>query len=419
MLSWPDILADLKQNWFVYVSMPFIAAIIGFVTKIVAIQMMFRPIEFVGLGVTVAGRKILGWQGIIPRRASTMARIACQTITTRLVSAQDIFGRLDPDRVAREIERPLIDAVDDITRQVATRYSPGLWEAAPEGVRRAIITRVQEEAPNIVRQIMIDIQADIESVFDLEHMVVTSLERDKLLLNRIFQEAGSKEFLFIRNSGLGFGFAIGLVQAVAWALTRNAWIMPMFGLFTGWFTDWLALKMVFRPLKPTKYLFGLFEWQGMFIRRRKEVAAAYGALIASEIVTPRAIIDAALRGPLSDRLFVMVHRHVQRVIDEQAGVIKPIVVLAVGSANYVEMKRTVAEHIMARLPETMQHMERYAENAMDLKNTLVTRMQDLNEEEFEGLLHPVFEQDEWLLIAVGAVLGFLVGELQVLVMLHH
>jgi uncharacterized membrane protein YheB (UPF0754 family) len=91
----------------------------------------------------------------------------------------------------------------------------------------------------------------------------------------------------------------------------------------------------------------------------------------------------------------------------------------VGSANYVEMKRTVAEHIMARLPETMQHMERYAENAMDLKNTLVTRMQDLNEEEFEGLLHPVFEQDEWLLIAVGAVLGFLVGELQVLVMLHH
>jgi uncharacterized membrane protein YheB (UPF0754 family) len=54
---------------------------------------------------------------------------------------------------------------------------------------------------------------------------------------------------------------------------------------------------------------------------------------------------------------------------------------------------------------------------MDLKRTLVTKMQELNEEEFENLLRPAFQQDEWILIAVGAVLGFLVGELQVQIML--
>jgi hypothetical protein len=45
-------------------------------------------------------------------------------------------------------------------------------------------------------------------------------------------------------------------------------------------------------------------------------------------------------------------------------------------------------------------------------------MQTLSPEEFEGLLRPAFEQDEWILIAVGAALGFLVGEMQVLVMEH-
>ena len=53
------------------------------------------------------------------------------------------------------------------------------------------------------------------------------------------------------------------------------------------------------------------------------------------------------------------------------------------------------------------------------RNTLSTKMQQLNEHEFERLLRPAFEQDEWILIAVGAVLGFLVGELQVFIMLHH
>ena len=49
---------------------------------------------------------------------------------------------------------------------------------------------------------------------------------------------------------------------------------------------------------------------------------------------------------------------------------------------------------------------------------LVSKMQQLTDEEFEGVLRPAFQQDEWKLIAVGAALGFLVGELQVYVMLH-
>ncbi len=50
---------------------------------------------------------------------------------------------------------------------------------------------------------------------------------------------------------------------------------------------------------------------------------------------------------------------------------------------------------------------------MDVRNTAITKMQELNEEEFEELLRPAFEEDEWILIAVGAALGFLVGEMQV------
>jgi len=63
-------------------------------------------------------------------------------------------------------------------------------------------------------------------------------------------------------------------------------------------------------------------------------------------------------------------------------------------------------------------MESYVGDAMDLRTTLVGKMQELTEEEFEALLRPAFQQDEWILITVGAVLGFMVGEMQVQVMLH-
>ena len=412
MLSPDQILADVQQNWMLYASMPFVAAAIGYGTKLVAIRMMFEPIEFVGKP------PFLGWQGIVPRKAAAMASIACDTMTQKLLSPQDIFGRLDPHRVAQEIEQPLLEAVEDITREVAREFQPGLWEAAPEPVRRMIIDRIKGEAPGLVRQIMLDIKANIGSVFDLKDMVVTNLLRDKRLLNRIFLEAGHAEFRFIARSGIYFGFVIGLVQALTWALTHNIWVMPLFGLFTGWFTDWLALKMVFHPQKPKRYLFGLVEWQGLFLKRRQEVAADYGRLIAREVVTPANIIEAVLKGPLSDRLFNMVQKNVQRMVDEQAGLAKPFVVFAVGSTKYQAMKRTIAEKMMQHMPETMRHVEKYAGDAMDLERTLIQKMQTLSETEFEALIRPAFEADEWILIAVGAALGFLVGEFQVFVMTH-
>jgi len=413
MQGWHDIIADVQQNWIIYLSMPFVAAVIGFITKIVAIRMMFQPIEFIGIK-----PPYLGWQGIIPRKAAIMASISCDLLTSRLIRPSDVFDKLDPARIAQEIEKPLLEVVDDITRAVAAHYSPGLWEAAPQAVKDLIVRRIQAESPAMVRQIMVDIKADINAVFDLKDMVITALLYDKTLLNRIFQEAGSEEFKFIRNSGLYFGFAIGCVQAITWALTHSIWIMPIFGGFTGWFTDWLALKMIFNPKQPKRYL-GLVTWQGLFLKRRKEVAAEYGRLIAREVVTARNVFEAVLRGPLSDRLFHMVTKQVQRMVDEQAGLARPFVVFAVGSGKYQSMKNMVSQELMKRLPETIRHVENYATDAMDLENTLVGKMQELSPEEFESLLRPAFQQDEWILITVGAVLGFLVGELQVFVMLHH
>jgi hypothetical protein len=43
-------------------------------------------------------------------------------------------------------------------------------------------------------------------------------------------------------------------------------------------------------------------------------------------------------------------------------------------------------------------------------------MQKLSYAEFEGVLHPAFEEDEILLILVGGLLGLLVGGIQLITM---
>jgi uncharacterized membrane protein YheB (UPF0754 family) len=401
------IVADFAQHWALYVSIPVVAALIGYGTKLVAIRMMFQPVEFIGV------KPFLGWQGIVPKRAARMASIACDTMTEQLIKPAEVVARLDASRIAQEIEKPLLAGVEDIVREVAGHYQPGLWESLPVRVQRLVIERVQHESPRMVAAVLDLIKSDVDSVFDLKGMVVTSLVKDKRLLNRIFQEAGAKEFKFIARSGLVFGGAIGVIQMVAWILFKFPLIMPLFGLFTGWFTDWLALRMIFYPIEPRRY-FGV-QWQGMFLKRRAEVAEAYGSLIAQEIITPHNVIEAILHGPLSDRVLALI----QRQLDLELGsVARPLLVFAVGSRKYQDVKLSIAEQIMNRLPETMRYIEDYATDAMDIRNVLVSKMKELSPHEFERLLRPAFEQDEWILIATGAVLGFAVGEGQVLLLEH-
>src|SRR3546814_19936383 len=96
-MDWHSIAADVRKHFWIYLSLPFVSAVIGYVTKVVAIRMMFQPIDFVGIK-----PPYLGWQGIIPRNAAKMAGISVDLMTSQLISVREVFQRLAPERVARE-----------------------------------------------------------------------------------------------------------------------------------------------------------------------------------------------------------------------------------------------------------------------------------------------------------------------------
>lgn len=402
-------LEHFLANPMLYLSMPVISAIVGYGTNVVAIWMMFNPIEFFGIK-----PPILGWQGIIPRRAAKMASISVDTITEHLITQEEIFSRLDADRVAKELEAPMNEMVEQIVDEVMLAHQPGLWESLPTMVKNQIYKKVKAEAPELITEIMENIKANLTQMFDLKDMVITNLTKDKALLNTIFQEVGAAEFKFIGVSGLYFGFIFGVIQMSIWIFFKAWWQLPVFGLACGYATNWIALQMIFNPKEVMR--FGPFNVQGLFMKRQDEVAFDYGRLVASNVLTPANIIEGVLRGPYSDKVFALIGRRVQKAIDEQTSIVKPFVAFTVGTQQYREMKSTAVTQIIAQLPDAMTHIEDYAKDALDLESTLSTRLQSLKPAEFEGMLRPAFEQDEWILIAVGAVLGFCVGVFQLVFM---
>ncbi len=390
-----------------HVSIPFVAALVGWGTNWVAIKLTFLPLEFRGI------RPIFGWQGIIPSKAGKMASTFAESTMFRLGTLSEIFHQMDPEAIAEHISEEISPHLDAYTDEVLFYGGNGtVWRAMPSMVKKRIYLRVREQMPTLVQNLMADVGDQVDDLMDFKDMLVTQLVGDKALLNRLFLEAGSEEFKFIIRSGLYFGFLFGLIQLAVWSFYKAWWVLPVFGGLVGYLTNWIAINLIFRPLNPKKI--GKWTVQGLFLKRQSEVAAVWCRLVTREIVTIRQIIEAMLHGPRSESTQALVKHHIQPIADEALGALRPAARLTVGSKGLEEIRDSVGDKAVAVSIEPFKNWSFIEERADVLEELLFTRMEGLPPEEFQDLLRPCFQEDEWKLILMGGVLGFLAGVAQLL-----
>jgi uncharacterized membrane protein YheB (UPF0754 family) len=397
-----DLETLLHSEYLRYLSIPFTSAVVGWATNVVALKMTFYPLDFIGI------RPFLGWQGIIPAKAESMARRTVDLITTRLVGVQEVIDRLEADKVVESLAPGMGAMLAEVIDDVMTREHPDLWKVVPDAVKDEIYAAAAREAPTVIEQSLHDLQLEIDEVLDLEEMAVEALLQDRAFLNEIFLECGREEFRFIERSGLYFGFLFGLMVMTVWIFWQSIYLLPSVGFVIGYLTNFLALKMIFEPAEPKRILG--FRWQGGFLKRQDEVSEAYARLITENIVNSDNILRALFEGPYTDRLLDIVQRHVEEAAEVYSAVPRPVANLLIGNDDYDGLKARIGRQIVANVPDgPIYHVSDYAEEALDLENTLRERLQALPPEQFTGLLRPIFQEDEWKLILVGAVLGLLVG----------
>ena len=388
-----------------FVSIPIGSGVIGWVTNWLAVQMTFFPKEFVGI------RPIFGWQGIIPAKAEKMGKIVVEKTLEKIGSMDEFFRQMEPEKIAAHLSRSTQARIEEYTDEVMTERNNVLWENLPLMVRKRVYNRARRAIPQVMDNLIDDIGRNIEELVDLKHMVATQLAEDKDLLIRVFREVGEPEFRFVVNSGFYFGTLFGLIQIPVFIYMPENWVLPVFGFIVGIATNWMALNVIFRPLNPVKI--GPFRVQGLFLRRQKDVAEQFARITTTEMMTLRNIMHQVLNGPRGDRTKMLIKRHLKPLLE--GGVVRTAAQLTVGPGGYADLKRAVEEKAVDLSLYPFEDPVFNRERGTIVEAILAERMQALSSEEFQDLLRPAFQEDEWILIVVGGVLGAMAGFFQLVV----
>lgn len=391
-----------------------------------ALKMVFYPINFWGFHL---GPLPVGWQGIVPRKAGRISGIITDNTLSKLGSIQEFLEAMDPADMARIIGEQVGFELEHLIDEVMLDRNAVLWENLPYSIKRRIYAQAHKQLPGVLHDLVTELTLNVESLVNMRDMVVRQMEGDRLLMVRMFLKVGQKEINFIWHISALIGMFFGIFQMIVWFVVPWHWTVPFWASIWGFLTNWIAIWMVFNPLEPhyIRYpqLFRLttdrkFPWivpvlprlgrynvQGAFMKRQDEVSDVFAQVVTEDLITLKTIMTEMMYGPRKEKTRRIVKRHINEIMETP--LVRTSLQLSLGPKEYAKLKTDLIDRSIEITMVPVCDPAFNASRAQKIYQMFRDRIRELTPREFQNLLRPAFQEDEWILIVLGGVTGFFAG----------
>lgn len=189
---------------------------------------------------------------------------------------------------------------------------------------------------------------------------------------------------------------------------------PFITAAIGWFTNWVAIKMLFHPRQPIKIL--VWKWQGLIPRRQEQLAAEAAEIIEREIMQQHMIVHEIRKIELGPYLEEAAHKVVWERIGPQLKAI-PLLGNFINEGTLAKFEVIAAASMKEEAGPLMEKVATQFEASVNLKQLIEENIAAFDLERLEAIVNEVAKREFQTIERLGAVLGFLIGCLQLLILL--
>jgi len=191
-------------------------------------------------------------------------------------------------------------------------------------------------------------------------------------------------------------------------MTLTSWIvLPAVGAGIGYVTNWLAVKMLFRPREPRKILGVTF--QGLVPRRQADLAASVARTVEEELLSVEEIQALVTRLAESERVRALLHGRIDTVIEEQLRGFGPLVRAFVTQDLIDKLKARIEKEIVIFIEGLSGELHRGLGEHLDIHEMVRSRMVAFPLERLEEIVHKIAKKELRHIEVLGGVLGALIG----------
>lgn len=185
----------------------FIGGVIGWITNVLAIKMLFRPVYPIKIPLTV-----IYLQGLLPKRRAEIAASVGETVEKELINIDEILEKLSND------ENRAI-ALNTVKMAISDKIGRKMPLLIPVIIKNSIVQYIEEqidkEAPNLMEGLIKELYEKASKEIEIGKMIEDKINQiDLIKLEEITISIAKKELKHIEILGGILGALIGLFQGI-------------------------------------------------------------------------------------------------------------------------------------------------------------------------------------------------------------
>jgi uncharacterized membrane protein YheB (UPF0754 family) len=194
------------------------------------------------------------------------------------------------------------------------------------------------------------------------------------------------------------------VQYIEWL----KWLsIPLIAALIGWVTNYLAVKMIFRPRRPIRIL-GI-TIQGLIPKRQMQIAVSIGETVARDLLSHDDIKGVLTKLDLKEQVLALVDTQINTFTAKF-----PMIAMFLQGEALQQVKSTIAAEIENSLPQFLDNIMIGVEKNLNFKDIVSSRIQGFDLSKLEEIVYRISAQELRAIEYLGGVLGFIVGLVQLL-----
>jgi uncharacterized membrane protein YheB (UPF0754 family) len=195
-------------------------------------------------------------------------------------------------------------------------------------------------------------------------------------------------------------------------MNRWIWLTPFVGAFIGWLTNYVAIKMLFRPREP-RYILGI-SLQGVMPRRQRDLALKIGEVVEEELLKSEDILKAINTEEVRGHLTSVIEMRIDRFLREKLFRGEFLYERILSREAVQRVKRTLITELVNLFPLEVETAITQLVEKVNIRKIVADRVTQFDFDRLENLVYRLARTELLWVEYLGGVLGFIIGLLQVL-----
>lgn len=181
--------------------------------------------------------------------------------------------------------------------------------------------------------------------------------------------------------------------------------IPAIGGVIGYLTNRLAVKMIFRPIKP-KNILGL-RLQGLMPRRQTEMAKSIGAVVGDHLIRHEDVVRGLASLDMEGLLLELLEPALGPKIEELRGL--PLIGGFLTDDRIDDLRKSIARGLMQHKDKAMHKLETALKEGLDVEALVAEKVAAFPLDKLEAMVLQVAAKELRAIELLGGLLGILIG----------